>query len=160
MSEEKKIRIRQIELRLHSHATESLPKIQDALKSYLPDELDAKNYSISNMAGSYGNPIRGIEVKITKQKFISDFLENLGQTMPSTDKTQLIKELDQRVDEKYNFYFRIAKQGLMLGKTVLANATKDIIQIIISFHNLNPKSQLTIDDIRNYLISGGFFQPS
>lgn len=145
------LKIRQIDARLHVHATESISKVRDALKILFPFDLRPQELEITNMTGSFGNPIYALTVILHTNALILQSIESLAKGLLVLDKQQLTLELENRLDEKMNWYFRISKQYLVLGQIRLAFDTKDVIQIKISIQNRNPRLKIDTKTIQGFL---------
>ena len=126
-----------------------MQKVKDCLKRLLPEDFDEKEIQIDNLAGSYGNPIRALIIKMTTQSQIREFIANLTQILGSEVKETLNREVETRLDEKHKFFFRIAKQSLALGAIELAYDS-DVIRITLAVYCKNPKISITTEDIRVY----------
>jgi RNA binding exosome subunit len=150
------LKIREIEFRTHAHATESILKVKNCLKKLIPNDIDDKEIIMENLAGNYGNPIRAFTLKITKQNLIQEVLRNFGTMFTIDSKSQLKSEFAKHLDEKLKFYFRINKQLLTLGKIEI-NEESDVIRIVISVHNKNPKNHPTVEEILSYFEKCQFF---
>jgi RNA binding exosome subunit len=154
MSSEKpapKLKIRQIKLDLHVHATENKDIVEKALENFFPFDLDPKILSIQNLTGTYGNPILGYELTLSTKKYLTAALPVLSRNLLEFDKVTLGRELEQRTDEKYNFYFRLSKQAFICGRLELAQNTKDIIKVVVSIHNMTPYTPVEITHIKDFL---------
>lgn len=149
--------IREIQIRTHAHATESLPKVKDCFKLLCPFELDEKAINFENLSGIYGNPIRALTLNLSIKEEIRNVVENLGKMLTSYDKIFLKEEFGRHLDDRHRFYFRLSKQALAMGKFNLAQDT-DVFRIVISIRNKNPKRKLSLEDILDYLISVKFLE--
>jgi len=152
-----KLKIREIEFRLHAHATESLEKIQDKIDAFFPIKLSEDEQNISQLTGTFGNSIYGIEIKINRQKNIKPVLQKLSEALSNEDKLQLEREVSDRLDEKYHFYFRISKQSFIRNQLTIAKETKDVIQVIIAIHNTTPYTTVHNIDICKFFRENGIF---
>jgi len=144
------LKIREIELRTHAHATENIQKVKDCLKKILPPDFQDSEFEMQNLAGSYGNPIHAIIAKVDVQASIKFVLDSLSKNITLETKDALNQEFENRFDEKYRFYFRLDKQLLTLDKVEMTNDS-DVVRIMIAFQNKNPRSKPTVDDFRKIL---------
>jgi RNA binding exosome subunit len=133
-----------------------LNKVKSCLQNILPQDVQDKDFQIDNLAGTYGNPIRAITIKYHTQQMIHSIITKITSLMPPEIKLLLINEFSQRLDEKNKFYFRINKQLLAIGKFELAQGS-DVIRIIISIENRNPKVHVDSNMVFEYLKKVGFF---
>lgn len=146
------LRIREIQLRTHAHATENINKVKEALKVILSEDYDFKNIQFENLAGSYGNPIRAFSLKLSLKQEIETFLLKLGTKFSPETKEQLKMKFESHLDEKKRFYFRLAKQALAMGNVILA-FNSDVVRIVICIQNKNPNIVPTPLEIQTFLES-------
>jgi len=144
-----KLKIRQIILRTHVHATESIKRVLSIFQNLLFLELTDKEIRVDNCSGAYGQRITNIEVSLNTKKFVEPVMTHLGEKMSDQDKLTLACEFSQRLDQKYKLYLRIDKQQAYQGRIVLA-PTADAIQIIIAIQNKTPMNPLSVDIVKNY----------
>jgi hypothetical protein len=144
------LKIREIVMRTHAHATEDIEKVRACFKKLLPEDFDEKEFVLENLAGSYGNPIRALSVKLSTQAEIKEFIRNLITILNPEVRDTLRSELEERLDDRHKFFFRIAKQALALGSIELAYDS-DVIRIILALYCKNPKITITLEDIRSFL---------
>ena len=103
-----------IEFKTHCHATESLEKVKEAVENLVGKELDME---ISEAEGYYGNPIKVLEGKISRNREMDDFFERL----PDDVRSELGKELERRIDDRCNFFFRVDKGRAYEDESVLTD---------------------------------------
>ena len=60
--------------------------------------------------------IKIFEVKITKNRLINDLIDFIKSKLSSEDKEMMIRQLDSRIDDGLNFFFRLSKKQLEEGK--------------------------------------------
>ena len=144
-----KLKIRQIILRTHAHATESVEKVLSIFQNLFLLELTSKELRVDNCSGAYGQRITNIEIRLTTKKFIQPTITQLGEILDDQDKMTLNQEFSQRLDQKYKFYLRIDKQQAFQGRIQLAHTT-DAIQIIIAIQNKTPMIPLSDEIVKNY----------
>ena len=144
-----KLKIRQIILRTHVHATESVEKVLSIFKNLFLQELTSKEIRVDNCSGTYGQRITNIEVNLITKKFIQPMMTQLGEMLSDQDKLTLTSEFSQRLDQKYKLYLRIDKQQAFQGRITLAT-TADAIQMIIAIQNKSPMNPLSVEIVKNY----------
>jgi hypothetical protein len=107
-------------VRTFCHATESMASVRKAL-ALLTGTAEP---SEATMEGHHGNPIVQLEVR----------LEHTAQVRPmwkrmlsdGAVRTRLTEEVDRRLDDSLNFYFRFDKQQAFDGHLVLADGDDTI----------------------------------
>ena len=137
-----KFPIAYIEIRVFSHATEDIEKVQTATRNTLPETLATDIiFSKTNLDGHHGNPITLVEAKLENRKLLLSALEKIGATLSSLDKEALNEELKTHI-EKRGLFLRFDKQSAYLGALKLGS--NDPIHFKIHFKNRTPEE---IEDI-------------
>jgi RNA-binding protein len=126
-----------VEIRVFSHATEDLTKVETAVRNTLPDALAQETtFSKSNCVGHYGNPIVLVEVKLANKALLFSALEKIGSALSSLDKEQLAEDMKLHI-EKHNMFLRLDKQSAFLGNLRLTS--DDPIHFKFHFKNKTPE---------------------
>lgn len=60
-----------------------------------------------------------LEVLLTRNRQINDFMKNIMSIISKKDKDLIIEQLDTRIDEESNFFFRIDKEKYVNDKEVV-----------------------------------------
>jgi hypothetical protein len=125
-----------VEIRVFSHATEDMTKVETAVKNTLPETLSIEtSFTSTNCVGHHGNPIVLMETKLTNRAALPSAIEKIASGLNSLDKEQLAAEIWQHI-EKHNLYLRFDKQSAYLG--ALKIAQNDPIHFKIHFKNKTP----------------------
>jgi RNA-binding protein len=131
-----------ITIRVFSHATEDVEKVQTAVRNTLPEALSTDMvFKQTSVTGHHGNPIVLLEAELTDKKTLPAALEKIAASLNSLDKEQLCGEMKQHI-EKRNLYLRFDKQDAYLGKLKLG--TNDPIHFKIHFKNKTPDEMMDI----------------
>ncbi len=131
-----------IEIRVFSHATEDLGKVETTVRNTLPEALTQEiKFEKTNCVGHHGNPIVLIETKITNRQLLPSALEKIGSSLSSLDKEQLFDEIKQHI-EKHNLFLRLDKQAAFCGTVKLGSY--DPIHLKIHFKNKTPEQIIEI----------------
>ena len=137
-----KFPIAYIEIRVFSHATEDIEKVQTATRNTLPEILATEiAFSKTNLNGHHGNPITIVEAKLEDRKVLPSALEKIGANLSPLDKTALNEELNTHL-EKRTLFLRFDKQSAYLGTLKLSS--NDPIHFKVHFKNKTPEE---IEDI-------------
>ena len=137
-----KFPIAYIEIRVFSHATEDIEKVQTATRNTLPEILATEiAFSKTNLNGHHGNPITIVEAKLEDRKVLPSTLEKIGANLSPLDKTALNEELNTHL-EKRTLFLRFDKQSAYLGTLKLSS--NDPIHFKVHFKNKTPEE---IEDI-------------
>ncbi len=132
-----------IEFKTHCHATESLEKVKKALDDLVGEELEVE---ISEAEGYYGNPIEILEGKISRNQDMDDFFDQL----PKDFKRKLLKDLERRIDERCNFFFRVDKSEAFEGEIVLTDGGNSI-RVRARVESYPSRRETAIEKMREYL---------
>lgn len=99
------------------HSTEDREKVGEAISTLFPFEFEIV---VSKAKGHYGNPMEYLEVELTKsseiKKFWAYFLELLGEQVE-----EILKTIDERIDDQNVLHIRIDKQKAYLGEVELTS---------------------------------------
>ncbi len=130
---ERKIKLVEVEITAHCHATENIEKVKKAILNLVPEELKHyANFNIYELEGHYGNPITRLTLSFRGNE-AEKVLQYILQKLDDFEKRYLIENLDIRYDRRSNkLYFRVDKQEAYLGRIKLSDGS-DTIRIIASF---------------------------
>ncbi len=129
-----KFPIAYVEIRVFSHATEDLAKVEAAVKNLLPESVgEVLKFNKVSLTGHHGNPIVHLDAKLEDREVLPAVMEKLGSTLSSLDKAQLAEEFNQHI-EKHNLFLRFDKQTAYLGNT--KTSTIDPIHLKVHFKTL------------------------
>lgn len=145
------LKIRQIEINTFIHATESEDRILSPIQNLIAVDNEPVEYRLDHCNGTHGQKIDNFQVKLTVQKKIKIFLSQLAKNMTLEAKKRLNEEIPHRLSEKFKLYIRWDKQHFIQNQYQLVEHS-DVIQVVIAFQNKNPNSELSLEDIRGYLL--------
>jgi RNA-binding protein len=133
LSPSSKFPIAYAEIRVFSHATEDLGKVEAAIRNILPETL-VENFkpNKTSLIGHHGNPIVLLEVKLEDKAALPGLMEKIGGSLSSLDKELFAAEFSKHV-EKHNLFLRLDKQDAFLG--LVRMATVDPIHLKVHFKN-------------------------
>ena len=99
-----------VDLRTFCYATEDEPRVESALRQFLPDE-----YPIDRETGEghHGDPIVVLSARVENA---DDVRHVVGKVRELDDLETVLDELDQRVDEDCAFYHKLDKQAAFRGE--------------------------------------------
>jgi RNA binding exosome subunit len=104
-----------IDLQAFCYATEDERRVEDALRTFLPDEFEIER--VEN-TGYYGDRIVVFSTRIENAADIRHVLEQLLRMDPES-RSDLRDELDQRVTEDCELYLYLDKQAALVGNVEL-----------------------------------------
>lgn len=99
-----------VDLRTFCYATEDEPRVEAALRLYLPED-----YPIDRESGEghHGDPIAVLSARVENA---DDVRHVVGKVRELDDLETVLDELDQRVDENCAFYLKLDKQAAFRGE--------------------------------------------
>ncbi|OLS14871.1 MAG: hypothetical protein RBG13Loki_1503 [Promethearchaeota archaeon CR_4] len=152
------VKIGSISIETFCHATEDLPKVQDAVKNLcnlkeVPTE--ELGLSTSYVYGGYGNMIVILRSELTKDPLKSLIFQHLNSTMSKLDKGSLYQNFDRLVEGKHLFT-RFDKQIAYQGGVKMTN--EDPIRIKIQFNMGFVRKHQNAELIREYCLSTHFIE--
>ncbi|NYT15815.1 MAG: hypothetical protein GKC02_07670 [Methanomassiliicoccales archaeon] len=126
------------------HATESEEKVFEVMRFV----TSLEELSRTEVQGHHGNAIVILEGEIKKSREIDGFFNRMDREALE----EIIKSLDQRVDENCHIYFRLDKQEAYQGRIVLAGH-EDFIQVRGNVKSYPKRRDSAMGSIREYLDS-------
>jgi RNA-binding protein len=101
--------IHNLSYRAFVYGTENEEKVREAIFTLLPNAPIEKELT----EGYHKNQVIILQGKITKKREIKGFLEKLNSLKPSAKK-RILRELEDRIDERGNLFLRFDKQRAFL----------------------------------------------
>ncbi|WP_435125475.1 RNA-binding protein [Halobaculum sp. D14] len=99
-----------VDLRAFCYATEDEKRVEDALRTFLPEEYDVKR--VEN-EGHHGDRIVVLSARVENADDVRHVLSVLSE-LPELDRVQ--SELDERVDQNNSLFLRLDKQAAFGGE--------------------------------------------
>ncbi|QLG27128.1 RNA-binding protein [Halorarum halophilum] len=102
-----------VDLRTFCYATEDEKRVEQALRTFLPDEFDVNR--VAN-EGHHGDRIVVLSARVENADDVRHVLSVLSE-LPDIDR--VIAELDERVDDNNSLFLRLDKQAAFGGEVRL-----------------------------------------
>ncbi|UPV74262.1 RNA-binding protein [Halorussus limi] len=102
-----------IDLRAFCYATEDDKRVEQALRTYLPDEFEIQR---AKSEGHHGDRILVLSARVENADEMRHVLSKVAE-LP--DDAGLLDELDERVDENCSLFLRLDKQAAYRGEAEL-----------------------------------------
>ncbi|MFC7080171.1 RNA-binding protein [Halorussus caseinilyticus] len=102
-----------IDLRAFCYATEDDKRVEQALRTYLPDEFEIER---ATSEGHHGDRILVLSARVENADEMRRVLSRVAE-LPDAD--GLLDELDQRVDDNCSLFLRLDKQAAYRGEAEL-----------------------------------------
>ncbi|WP_123534527.1 RNA-binding protein [Halosimplex salinum] len=99
-----------VDLRAFCYATEDEERVEQALRTYLPEDTEIER-NVSE--GHHGDRIVVLSARVERADEIRHVLDRLGEL---DDVDAVISELDERVDDNCAFYLTLDKQAAFSGE--------------------------------------------
>ncbi|MEB3844340.1 MAG: hypothetical protein LRS48_01495 [Desulfurococcales archaeon] len=131
--------VKDVELRVYVHSTESEEKVMRAIENVVgSDILSTAEVRVENATGHYGNNIKIITIKV-KNNNAEQLLNRILSKLGKADLLALSSTLEERVDKEGTLFFRLSKQDAFRGDLVLYEAD-DVIHVSIGFQGRRKKA--------------------
>jgi RNA binding exosome subunit len=108
-----KIPLHYVDLRAFCYATEDDQRVEDALRTFLPEQYDIQR---SETEGHHGDRILVLSARLENADDVRVVLDELG-SLVELDRVR--EELDERVDENCSLFLRLDKQAALSGRVEL-----------------------------------------
>ncbi|WP_276301320.1 RNA-binding protein [Halorussus lipolyticus] len=102
-----------IDLRAFCYATEDDKRVEQALRTYLPDEFEIER---ATSEGHHGDRILVLSARVENADEMRHVLSKVAE-LPDAD--NLLDELDQRVNDNCAMFLRLDKQSAYRGEAEL-----------------------------------------
>ncbi|MFO8109020.1 MAG: RNA-binding domain-containing protein [Thermoplasmata archaeon] len=132
-----------MEFLTYCHATEDPSKVKEALHVVTLNEVD---WGEEKAEGYHGNPILIIKGKLSRNREMDEVFKNL----PKETVESLLREVERRIDDDCNFFFRIDKSQAYLGTVVLSNGD-NTIRVRARVESYPAKRETAVEKIKEYL---------
>ncbi|WP_135830381.1 RNA-binding protein [Halorussus halobius] len=102
-----------VDLRAFCYATEDDKRVEQALRTYLPEEFAVER---AESEGYHGDRILVLSARVETADEMRHVLSKVAQ-LPDVD--DLVAELDERVDDNCSLFLRLDKQAAYRGEVAL-----------------------------------------
>ncbi|QRV15106.1 RNA-binding protein [Haloterrigena salifodinae] len=109
-----------VDLRTFCYATEDEKRVEEAMRTFLPDGDDDEPFEIERVEseGHYGDRILVLSARVEKANDVRHVLSRLADLESFDD---VIDELDERVTENTELFLRLDKQAAFEGDVRLGD---------------------------------------
>jgi len=109
-----------IDLRAFCYVTEDDSRVEDALRTFLPEEFEIER---TESTGYAGDRIVVLSARVEKADDLRTVLDRLGD-LPDEEFDRIRDELDERVTENCEFFLTLDKQAAFAGTATLGDGIK------------------------------------
>lgn len=142
------MKIERININAVVYSTEDMEKVGEAIATLFPFEFEIE---VTDATGHYGNPLKFLEVKLTKKREIEEFLRHLVSSLNQDDIRYLLETLEDRVDEEGVLHLRIDKQKAYLGELEIVERG-DAIVVHIKIVTYPARRERIIEAAKNLIL--------
>ena len=105
-----KLPLHYVDLRAFCYATEDEPRVEAALRTYLPEEYPIER---AESEGHHGDRILVLSARVENA---DDVRHVVGKLRELDDLNEVVEQLDERVDDNCAFYVKLDKQAAFRGE--------------------------------------------
>lgn len=136
-----------LRFRTFQHATEEPSRVLAAMRHAAQSpKLEPQ---ADELEGTHGNPIVALEADVRANPTIRTVFMQLARDDPE-GLQRLQEEAEARLDEHYNFYFRLDKQEAYLGRSVLTYGD-DAVMVRARIDSFLAKRNGALDELLSFL---------
>ena len=141
------MKIERINVNAVVYSTEDMEKVGEAIATLFPFEFEIE---VTDATGHYGNPLKFLEVRLTKRREIEEFMKHLLSSLSQDDVQYLLETLENRVDDEGVLHLRIDKQKAYLGELEIVEGG-DAIVVRIKIVTYPARREKIIEAARNLI---------
>ncbi|MFB6084654.1 MAG: RNA-binding protein [Halorientalis sp.] len=104
-----------VDLRAFSYATEDEKRVEEALRTFLPEEVEIER---ATSEGHHGDRIVVLSARVERADEMRHVLDRLSDL---DDARRVVDELDERVDDNCSLFLRLDKQAAFRGAVRLGD---------------------------------------
>ncbi len=116
--------ITSVEIETFCYPTESIEKVKQAFMTISPLHPE-----ITHATTHFGTSVSVLRARLTRKKDINEFISRLKR-LPRPDLERLKSQIDERVDERGNFYIRFDKFKALDGEISLTDSGESIRAVV------------------------------
>ena len=132
-----------IDLRAFCYVTEDDARVEDALRTFLPEDFELDR---AESAGHYGDRILVLSARVENADDLRTVLDALGD-LPDEESERITDELDERVNENTAFFLTLDKQAAFNGEVT----TGDGITLRAKVEAYPAKKEAAVENIEDVL---------
>lgn len=141
-----------IRVQTFCYATERKELLEETMEVLLGD---ADEFSEDESQGEHGNIMTILEARLTHQRQYRMLFANLGQGIRS----EILGDLDNRLDDDCVFYLRLDKQKAVQGVYEIAHHG-DVIAITGKVQAHPARKEVAVRVMRDFFVDDGLFVPA
>lgn len=140
-----------IRLTVFSDENENSKAILDALLKFFPFNLEDNNVVLnkSNASGFNERKIGILEITLTKTNLINQFLKNVLAHLDEAQKSQVLNQIESRVDKNLDFFLRFDKDSWITEKKLILTDSGKCFHLRISIAAFPKKREIALNVVRD-----------
>jgi len=132
-----------VDLRTFSYATEDEDRVESALRTFLPADVEIDR---AETEGHYGDPIVVLSARVERADEVRAVLDAV-ERLSDAELEELVGQLDERVDENTSLYVTFDKQAAYAGEVRLG----DGITLRSKIEAYPAKKESAVENVRDVL---------
>ena len=139
-----------VRLTVFSHGYENSNQINEAFLRFFPFNLEENKINLKKTAATGFNEkkIEVIEVMLTKNNLINQFLESLSSNLDKEQRNLLLNQMESRLDSNLDFFLRFDKDSWIKQEKLLLTDSRKCFHIKISVAAFPKKREIALSIIR------------
>ncbi len=133
------------------HATESEEKVREALRSFIPEEVEIEGEEAD---GHYGDSKIILSADIENRPHMREFWDNLLEGLVEGERKWLKRNCVDRIADDCRLYLRIDKQLAVSDGEFRFTEGGDVIHVRINVSAYPAKKELAVENMGEFLESG------
>ena len=140
-----------IKLTVFSYEHENSESILDALSRFFPFNLEENKIALkkTQAAGFNEKKIEVLEIILTKNNLINDFLKKMLDNLDENQKNQILQQSESRLDKNMDFFLRFDKDAWINGKKLVLTDSGKCFHLRISIAAFPKKREVALNAIKN-----------
>ena len=140
-----------IKLTAFSYEHENNDAILEAFLRFFPFNLDENKvaFNKTNASGFNERKIGVLEIKLTKNDLINQFLKNLLSNLDENQRKLILEQIDSRLDKSLDFFLRFDKDSWINKKKLVLTDSGKCFHIRISIAAFPKKREIALNVLKD-----------
>ncbi|MBD3253726.1 MAG: hypothetical protein GF383_01470 [Candidatus Lokiarchaeota archaeon] len=140
-----------ITLKVFSEFEEDADEIKSTLENLIPFDLKKEKVDLrqKSVFGFNQKKIKIFQVNLTKKRQVRLFLQRLNKSLTSEEKSKIIQELSNRLDEELNLFLRFDKKELIENNKFLLTDHGNCFHLKINIAAFPKKRNIAMEQINS-----------
>ena len=140
-----------IKLNVFSKETDDYNGVLNKFKAFFPFDLEKEKINLKKTTafGFEDKKITILEVILTKERNIKEFIKNLSKNLDDKQKNRILIESESRLDENLDFFLRFAKDELIKNNKLVLTDSGDCFHLKMSIAAFPKKRSIALGTIKS-----------